>query len=82
MLSLWCLPVLLLFGSFPGQLEARASSRCIVVCCFPPILPGFHWFYVRALTNQRWASGVRVSTLCGTVSILENIVLVHGVLEL
>ena len=34
MLSLWCLSVLLLFGSFPGQLEARASCRCSVVCCF------------------------------------------------
>ena len=71
-LSLWCLPVLLLFGSFPGQLEARASCWCSVVCCFPPILSGLHWLYVR--TNQRSAIGssVGVSTPCGAMSILEN----------
>ena len=47
------LPVLLLFGPFPDQLEARASCWCSAVCCFPRILPGSHWLYVRALTNQR-----------------------------
>ena len=83
MLSLWCLPVLLLFGSFPGQLEAQASYWCIngVVYCFPLILPGLHWLYVRAVTNQRSASGGGISTPCVAVSIQENIVFVHGVLE-
>ena len=35
-LSLWCLPALLLFGAFAGQLEARASSWCAIniVWCF------------------------------------------------
>ena len=64
MLSLWCLSVLLLFGTFPGQLVARASCWCSVVCCFLAILPGFHWLYVRAPTKQRWASGVRRAGRC------------------
>ena len=29
-----CLSALLLFGSFVGQLDARASCWCGVVCCF------------------------------------------------
>ena len=32
-LSLWCLSSLLLFGLFAGQLEARASCWCVIVCC-------------------------------------------------
>ena len=31
-LSFWCPSVLLLFGSFPGQLEARPSVWCTAVC--------------------------------------------------
>ena len=81
-LSLWYLLVLLLIRSIPGQLEARASCWCSVECCCPPILPGLHCLYVRALSNRRSASDVGVSTPCGAMSIQENIIFVHGVLEL
>ena len=33
-LALRCLSMLLLSGSLPDQLEARASFWCRVVCCF------------------------------------------------
>ena len=56
-LSLWCLPVLLMFGSFSGPLEARASCWCSVVCCFPPILPGSHWLL--CVSPNRSAIGPR-----------------------
>ena len=36
------------------------------------LLPMLRWLYVGAPTNQRSASGVRVSTPCGAVSIREN----------
>ena len=46
------------------------------------ILPRLRWLYVQAPINQQLASGVGVSTPCGAVSIWENIVFVHGALEL
>ena len=77
-LSLWCLSLLLLIGSFPGQLEARASCWCSVVRCFllgPSPTRTKHsstYHMLRPLINQAIHPPTNTPTICYSSTVVRT----------